>query len=231
MPPSSFGSYRRFRFCILAITRRSRISTVRIVTVGLNPSFNEFPSNNSFLRFPAQWNLLDSCNSYFSVAPYTGWFSTYDHLLSGFDASFYYGKKPNTALHTDILSPVATQKPWSQLDNRHQAELAANGVDLWHDLVRYLKPHILLISVAAKHKKRILFSTVNGWQTVLSFSKTKSGEDRKRPYDLGHSVMQVCPEFNSDFLFGRAAQKPFSFLSNSEKESIGPRLKKQLANW
>jgi len=88
-------------------------SEIKVITVGLNPSKREFPSDEPFLRFP---NLKDiyqellagkhyeeylwALSNYFRNKPYKGWFNSFEALLNGLGCS-YYNKGGNTALHTD----------------------------------------------------------------------------------------------------------------------------------
>ena len=94
------------------------VSPLRILTVGLNPSDAEFPVANPFERFPlasvSPALIPKALNEYFSIAPYKQWFNSLEPILTGFDAS-YYGNKTNTAIHTDLLSPIATNPTWSKL--------------------------------------------------------------------------------------------------------------------
>jgi hypothetical protein len=206
-----------------------RRSKTRIVTVGLNPSKKEFPSD-PFQRFPAfKSSYQVAWNKYFQNSPYD-WFSTFSHLLEGFDASFY-GDRQHTALHTDLFSPVATDPTWSKLSQSDRESLGTIGIPLWHDLIRYLKPHILLISIADRHKKEIEFSLVQNWKQVFRATKKKDGTPRREPYDVMHSVVRISDNFNADILFGQAAQKPFATLSNCDKAQIGKRLRNRLTNW
>lgn len=97
-------------------------STVRVLTVGLNPSLREFPADSPLQRFPLAEGVtvgepdryLDTLSAYFQTDPYWGWFSAFEPLLNGLEASYYNGR-PSTALHTDICSPVATDPTWSSL--------------------------------------------------------------------------------------------------------------------
>jgi hypothetical protein len=220
IPILYFGDYNAYR-----------CSKLRIVTVGKNPSWNEFPSHEPFRRFPAAARSdQEAWNRYFAVDPYKGWFSTYDQLLTGFDASFY-GTAKNTAIHTDLLSPIATNPTWSGLAKTDQAALEKLGIPLWHDLIEHLKPHILLISVANEHKIKIKFNSVQAWRTVFSVAETQYGQPRKTPYEISHSVMQISDGFQADVLFGTGKQKPFDTLANLEKRKIGEVLKNKLTNW
>jgi hypothetical protein len=57
----------------------------RVITVGLNPSREEFPRRAPLLRFPAAEGrsardpdrYLASLDSYFRTGPYTGWFNPF----------------------------------------------------------------------------------------------------------------------------------------------------------
>ena len=58
-------------------------STVRVLSVGLNPSLHEFPTDSPFRRFPLAEGVtvrepkpyLDALSAYFRTDLYRGWFS------------------------------------------------------------------------------------------------------------------------------------------------------------
>jgi len=122
-------------------------SPLRVVTVGLNPSLKEFPLKRPFSRFPGgaglvrddARGLLRVLDDYFRVDPYRSWFQSYEPVLNGLGASYYEGPA-STALHTDLLSPIATDPTWSSLDTAERAALESSGIGLWHDLVGLLRP-------------------------------------------------------------------------------------------
>jgi hypothetical protein len=127
-------------------------SPLRIATVGLNPSWREFPVGKSFSRFSGADSAhiptyLTSLERYFRTNPYKQWFNSYENVLCGLDAS-YYGEKPNTVLHTDIGSVLPTKPTWSDLGHNDQKSIADVGVPLWHRLIAYLQPQIILWSTA-----------------------------------------------------------------------------------
>src|SRR6266508_759600 len=83
-------------------SRRYERSRLRVITVGLNPSRLEFPSDDPFRRFPAARALSaplrdgslelyrSALDDYFRVEPYDGWFKpSFEELLRGLGASFY----------------------------------------------------------------------------------------------------------------------------------------------
>ena len=99
-----------------------RQSHLRVLTVGLNPSRQEFPAGRPFLRFPfaegpagrEPGRYLEALSSYYRTHPYRSWFGAFEPLLNGAGASYYAGHA-STVLHTDICSPVAINPTWSQM--------------------------------------------------------------------------------------------------------------------
>ena len=174
-------------------------SRLRIVTVGLNPGLRAFPKSKSkwwsfFPAYERSGSFQEAWNQYFQTDPARKerWFTNLDSMLHGFSASFYNSPQlQHTALHTDMLSPIPTKRPWSKLGKRDQEQLAEAGVPLWNELIKHLKPHILIMSVAENHRESIRFDWVQGWRTVLTFNKTKTGKPRRKPYGVSHSVMQL----------------------------------------
>jgi len=206
-------------------------SHIRIVTVGLNPSNAEFPIEDPFYRFEGLTALsrsglavedtefrrkyLDSINSYFNYNPYSRWFDqSYLKILMGMEASFY-GKNTNTAIHTDICTPLATNPTWSKLrdsglSDRDQQVLIAEGVQIWANLVRTIKPDIVLISIAKKHLDRIPFRKLTPWSQLFAI-------EYKENYEFTGSVMNIIDDHRSLFVFGKANRKPFLGLSSKFK--------------
>lgn len=196
----------------------------RIITVGLNPSRAEFPREDPSKRFPlarsvAEGNddYLAALDTYFKTDPYKSWFSSYEALLNGLDASFYPGAM-NTVLHTNLCSTVATDPTWTKLGRDTREALISDGVVLWHELVRELRPDVILVSIARAHLERIDFEAGESFE----ISRLEE-EGRSRPYmtegrwlDVdGHRTLMV---------FGQAAHRPFGLVSNMHKLGIGGRV-------
>jgi hypothetical protein len=200
-------------------------SPLRIVTVGLNPSLAEFPIKTPFLRFPAasgltavttqadQERYAQSLSRYFYQAPYCSWFGTYADLLKGMDASFHFGST-RTALHTDLCSPVATNPTWSRLAVADRQALIGRGQALWHDLIRFVAPHVMLISVARLHLDSIKFTPTCGWQPLHTVH-------RKNPYIVEYRAVELDSGSSSTQVFGRAANKPFGLIGKCDKLKVG----------
>jgi hypothetical protein len=209
-----------------------RRSPLRIVTVGLNPSLAEFPTTGPLERFPAATqlkgletavdhdNYVRALSSYFREAPYGSWFGTFEGLLNGMDASFYDGS-PNTALHTDICSPVATNPTWSKLPEPARAALVKPGRALWNGLMELLEPHAVLISVARRYLDTLDFASESEWAEL-------DRVERRDPYIVRHRRLSLGGNVTTTAIFGKAAQKPFSLISSADKLRIGAAVKELL---
>ena len=114
-----------------------KASPLRILTVGINPSEDEFP-NNTFRRFPA-WNELSvgnyfkGLNEYFNEEAYD-WFANLSDAISleaVWDCSYTTSRHTNTALHIDYCTPIATNPTWDGKD--------INGYKLPKNIKQYLQ--------------------------------------------------------------------------------------------
>lgn len=202
-----------------------KMSACRIVTVALNPSLAEFPEASPFQRFPSlrsyskcyhdNFRLQKAYNEYFKINPYRKWFGNFEMVLNGFDASFFdsCGYK-NTALHTDLLSPVATNPTWSKLNKTDKDTISKRGVDLWHSLIRFLDPDILIISVAKRYLDQIRFPKLE--KTVELFSVPDKVRKRVTTYPVSLSGKK-----HANLIYATPAQVPFGYLSHDEKRGIG----------
>ena len=202
-------------------------SRVRVVTVGLNPSRVEFPDDDRFLRFPTARPLtappasaseratyISALDSYFKLVPYRRWFDQgFERVLNGLSASYYEGN-PNLALHTDLLSPLATDPTWGGLPNEDRASLIRGGPALWHKLIRVLQPDVIVASVARKHLDRILFPRIGRWSVIHTV-------DRDRPFVTEAVDLEVVPGMKTLLVFGRCVSIPFGSVSHDAKFAIG----------
>lgn len=107
-----------------------KASKQKIVTVGINPSNQEFPFGAK-PRFDVpsllpenEEKIYDTLNNYFVANPYWGWFTQYEKILEGsFDCSYggqlqaYNAFVNNTAIHIDCCSAIATNPPWGKLSD------------------------------------------------------------------------------------------------------------------
>jgi hypothetical protein len=206
-------------------TRAYATSPLRILTAGLNPSQVEFPAGHPDQRFPAAAGAqqagdayVTSLNDYFHVDPYWRWFNTYRALLEGLQASFEGGFGNNTAVHTDLCSPVPTSPTWSRLPAPVRAQLSVRGVRLWHELTELLRPDVVLLSLARHHLSRIDFPPIDpDWSEWFAIPQpAKPYVVLRRRYEVGgRSVL---------FVWGRAANTPFGSLSYAARRQLGARI-------
>ncbi|MDQ3692246.1 MAG: hypothetical protein M3464_01280 [Chloroflexota bacterium] len=203
-------------------------SPLKVITVGLNPSWAEFPIDDPFKRFPKAQHVypdilngssnseyLAALNDYFRCDPYMGWFGTLEPLLDGMEAGYRDGRT-NVALHTDLFSPLATAPTWSKL-TQERSILGLAGMRLWHRLVRHLAPDVILVSVAQQHLASLDFSPLGCWETIHKI-------ERANPYRVDAREVEVVPGRKTLIVFGRAAQKPFGMVSTTAKREIGQRV-------
>ena len=214
-------------------TPRYFSSPLKVVTLGLNPSRIEFPEQDPFLRFRKAQHLdplvqdegfvstyLDALNAYFQSPPnhpYKPWFNSFEPVLQGRGCS-YYRAATNTALHTDICSPLATSPTWSKLSPEVQSRFMQPGSRLWHSLIEWLSPHIIIASVARSHLGRISFVREASWQVIHTV-------DRENPYNVELSNLRLPDGKTTHLVFGKAANTPFGTVSNEDKRKIGEGLK------
>jgi hypothetical protein len=195
-------------------------SGLKIITVSLNPSDNEFklkktdPYSTEY-RFPAYDgdvnSLYTSYNEYFYKKSYGGWFkSSFKAALKSFDASHYNGEK-NTALHTDIGSPYATNPTWSGLTGQRlpdRQKLESLGSTSWHNLIKILEPDVILFSASNSFEQKIKFQQIGKWKEF----------EVKANRPLLSGKFQIAAAKLTSILFQVQGRKPF--LQTSEEEKL-----------
>lgn len=210
-------------------SERYACSPLKVITVGLNPSRKEFPVHDRFSRFrpassvdsrplddAARAAYLTALNGYFRCDPYRTWFDWFEQVLLGLGVS-YYGHEPNTALHTDLCSPLATDPTWTLLGPRQERYEAA-GMALWHRLVDRLSPEVIVISIARRYRDQITFADPQAWRPIIALPKSRLGS---RPYVAWMQEGRLSNGVTMRLLFGQAAQQPFATLDKERRRQIG----------
>jgi len=210
-------------------------SSLKVITVALNPSRKEFPDHDRFARFrsassvnpdhldrDARASYLTALNDYFRNVPYTAWFGWFEQVLLGLGTS-YYSSQSNTAVHTDLCSPLATDPTWSLLGSR-QERYESEGMALWHQLVTLLSPDVIVISVARKYRDRIDFANPEAWGSFVSLPRSI---ETKRPYVAWSQEATLPNGAVTHLLFGQAAQQPFATLDKESRRQIGIAFREQ----
>lgn len=217
-------------------SQRYSASALKVITVALNPSHHEFPANDRFLRFrPAEGintNTLDqsaqvaylaALDGYFRGLPYMRWFGWFEHVLLGMGASYGDGEE-NTALHTDLCSPLATNPTWSRLNGQKDL-LAVDGKALWHSLVEHLVPDVIVISVARHYRDQIDFADRLRWQLLATIPRE---DPAKRPYQALMQRATLVGGKETLLVFGPARQQPFATLTQAARQSVGRAVRESL---
>jgi hypothetical protein len=224
IPVIYFGDYSQYQ-----------ISYPKVITVGLNPPNNEFPSSSPFDRFlmaneidtlnPFSGNdfslYISSLNNYFKNSP-NNWFDSFDPILNGLNTSYYPNMVGNNALHTNFCSPFATDVTWSKLKSSTQFTLCREGRDFWHKLIEILEPDLIIFSIPKKYLERVSFKKT-GWKIFTSITRKKDGSLRSKPYAVEYTESKIGNK-RGYFVFGKAAQLPFGTLSTDIKIRLGEEL-------
>jgi hypothetical protein len=207
-------------------------SLLRVVTVGLNPSREEFPPEEPLRRFPSPGPLssadldtyLAALDGYFQADPYTDWFDeSYGQVLEGLGASYYDGW-PSAALHTDLCTPLATDPTWNRLSRDERAALEPAGRLIWHHLTEALQPDVVLVSVRRQLLDEITFPLTGDASVIHTVTETADGEARASPYRVEAARRVLASGKEPLFIFGRASQTPFGSISHAEKQEVGRRI-------
>jgi len=193
-------------------------SSLKIITVSLNPSDNEFiikkqETYSTKYRFPAYIGTVDSLytsyNEYFTKQPYGIWFkASFSTVLESFNASHYTDNgAANTALHTDLGSSYATKPTWSRLSSLVQSRLEPLASTSWHNLIKILKPDVILISASDHFENKLQFPQIGKWTKI----------DVKTDRPLLSGKFQIVSSKQTSVLFQVQGRKPFLKTSKEEK--------------
>lgn len=208
-------------------------SDFKVITAALNPSDAEFKelknSKPSFLRFPEYNYTTESLkltlNNYFKNRPYKKWFgspkisnSGFLPFINGLGVCYYEGSQKNTALHTDICSPLATNPTWSRLKNDEKKILLKDGLKLWKRLVLEIKPDLILMSLKRESLQLLPIDFVNRIVT----KKGKISPKRKQlEYVIDHYILNLG-EFKTNLIWGSAQNTPLQPFPN--KKVLGKKI-------
>lgn len=211
-----------------------RKSERRILTAALNPSDVEFP-RNGVARFDVPsgsqgaQELEKELVQYFKRSPYRKWFSSFAHVLSGMKATYgghlgIQDAEPSlsTALHIDLLSPIATNPTWSGLSNAQKGLLTVDGKELFELLVQALEPEIIVSSVGWDHLGTWdnALKHACDWPIIVRHETTKSGSMLRNPLLVRAKEIVIAGRCIL-FANASAADTPFGRFSNTRKREAG----------
>ena len=106
-------------------------------------------------------------------------------------------------------------------NHKEQRRLFECGTPLWHSLVEWLSPNLIIASLARSHLSRISFAQRDGWRVVYTVR-------RNNPYVVELAKLRMRNGGTIGLVFGKAANTPFGTVSNVEKERIGSVLKSHI---
>lgn len=213
-------------------------SPLRVLTAALNPSNREFPADDprfdvlKGLRGPAELEL--ELSNYFYRNPYRAWFSAFEPVLNGLEASFggqmATQEYPSTALHVDMCSPIATAPTWSKLSATQRAKLTITGREIFESLVDGLKPHVIVASLGWSHLQQWNddFRAGRSWEPLLEHPTTAKGVPLRA--NLVVQVRAMSSRNGHSFIFvnASAADKPFGRFTTGRKYEAGQKLLERL---
>lgn len=171
-------------------------SKIKVVTIGINPSNNEFPEGAdrepSFSRFPNAEKLyakesltqedkillVETLNGYFKNEPYMKWFNRFEKPLNVLGVSYKSGE--NVALHIDIYTALATNPTWGNLDKNQQKDITS--IDLFEKLLNYLKPSVIIYSSNYEQFKKIFLQKGQKPLEEYSYKTDKNKTMRITPF-------------------------------------------------
>jgi len=212
-------------------------SEFKVITAALNPSAAEFKksknSNPSYLRFPEYDNSIEtlylSLNNYFKHLPYEKWFgipnfskSGFLPIMNGLGTCYYSGVQKNTAIHTDICSPLATNPTWSNLSSEQKTVLFKDGFEIWKQLILELKPDLILMSLKKAHLESLPLDFV---KRVFTKTGKQTANRKKMEYVIDHYKLNL-DGFVTNMIWGSAQNTPFQPFKS--KKELGQQILKYL---
>ena len=209
-------------------------SPLRVLTAALNPSNREFPADKPRfdvalgLHGPAE--LEAQLSAYFRCHPYRSWFSAFEPVLNGLEAS-YGGKMAitahaSTALHVDMCSPIATSPTWSKLMPEQRAKLTTAGRDIFEWLIDELEPDIIVASLGWAHLKtwNADFEAGRRWERLVEHRTAAGGTPLRAPLLVQINGIASRKGRSIVFVNASAADKPFGRFTTERKRAVGQEL-------
>jgi hypothetical protein len=233
-------------------------SEYRIVTAALNPSSEEFPITDPYIRFPQAKGIdsesdtfssryLEALNEYFETGNhYKRWFGQqgggigFEAILNGMRTSFFDGGGYSyRALHTDVGSPVATDPKWSSLKDFTVMssgsvvtdQLLQDGVSLWWRLMDYLKPNVIILSIGLEYFESLGLPPIQDWSEPLYIVNYKS-QDKQKLYHVMALPWKISSNNKTLIVSGSESYRsPFQYIKKADKIGIGKTLGSKIGMW
>jgi hypothetical protein len=213
-------------------------SPLRVLTAALNPSDREFPASEP--RFDVSKGLRGSAEletelgAYFRGNPYRGWFSSFEPVLNGLEASYggkmAKGEYSSTALHVDLCSPIATSPTWSKLTLEQRTGLTTTGREIFEWLVDELEPNIIVASLGWRHIEgwHADFQSGRNWERIVEHRITAKGAPLRTALLVQFNTIKSRKGRPLLFVNATAADKPFGRFTIARKLAAGQTLRQRL---
>ncbi len=202
-------------------------SQMRVITIGINPSRNEFghienkvftpdlnlriPISNS-LTVPHLYDYIRAMAQYFRNNPLMRWFWPNETALNACGSTYGGKVEPynnaaisNVGLHIDIVSPLTTN-PWGSLIPSERNALTQRFNNVFVELVEALDPDILIFPV----KLSTYYTAFNGKilsSKAVTLKKTGTCSVNKMLGNIGGRCRVVIEGWNGS--------TPFPFADKS----------------
>lgn len=190
-------------------------SKLKVVTVGINPSNQEFPEDPKDFRFNGEainnaYSAIcdnakldielykNALNEYFSVNPYYTWFDrAFKSVLNALDCSFYSDKSTNTALHIDLRTPIPTSPVWSGLSKSKiiTQALTDPGKSIFSHLINALKPDAVILTPGKTHLSALGFKNICGPNIVNTNLVFPACESQNTKFISFYKAGAITPSF------------------------------------
>ena len=145
--------------------------------------------------------------------------------MNGLRTCYYEGSQENTAIHTDICSPLATTPTWSGLAAEQKEILFTKGFELWKKLVLEIKPDLIVMSLKKSYLELLPLDFI---KRIIT-KKGKSTPNRKQlEYVVDHFRLNL-DGFETNVIWGSAQNTPFQPFSN--RRELGEQIFKHLENY
>ena len=175
-------------------------------------------------------NSNSELSAYFTRNPYRSWFSAFEPVLNGLEAS-YGGKMAgrdhaSTALHVDMCSPIATSPTWSKLSAAQRGKLTRTGRDIFEWLADELEPSVIVASLGWAHLQEwnADFQAGRHWERLAEHGTAANGKPLRAP--LLVQIGSISSRKGRPLLFvnASAADKPFGRFTTERKIEAGQTL-------
>lgn len=160
-------------------------------------------------------------NNYFQYKPFAAYFNCYEKALCGLGCDVSYaGRKlgntsaKNTAIHIDLMSPIATKPNWNKLSPSEKERMTGG---IFCSLLAYLRPNIVLFS----SRKKDFLSAVGLHNPVFTYPTAFDENDK--------TFLECYRKSGVNYVWGCPGGNPFKMIPEEMWDVAFFELRKYLA--